>query len=70
MWVDSQRDGRPAECTWRSLLNTIDQIAKITKPRRETVEICCSAPNSPSDLSHYWAEVRHIVKTNGGDIAV
>ena len=40
MWADAQRDGRPAECTWRPLLNAVDQIAKITKPRREPVEIC------------------------------
>ena len=36
MWADAQRDGRPAECTWCSLLNAVDQIAKITKPRLET----------------------------------
>ena len=69
MWADAQRDGRPAECTWRPLLNAVDQIAKITKPRRETVDICCSAPNSPTDLSRDWAEVHHIVKY-GGDVAV
>ena len=36
MWADTQRDGRPPECTRRPLLNAVDQIAKITKSRRET----------------------------------
>ena len=36
MWADAQCDGRPAECTWHTLLNAVDQVAKITKPRRET----------------------------------
>jgi len=36
MWADAHRDGRPAECAWRSLVNAVDQIAKITKPGRET----------------------------------
>ena len=30
MWVDAQRDGRPAEYRWRPLLNVVDQIAKIS----------------------------------------
>jgi len=45
----------------------------VTLPRRETpksVEICRGAPNSPTDLSGYWAEVHHIMRTCGGDIAV
>ena len=48
MWADVQRDGRPAECTWRPQLNAVNQIAKITKPRRETR---WGAPNSPTYLS-------------------
>jgi len=36
MWADAQRNGRPAECTWRPLLNSFDQIAKITKSRLQT----------------------------------
>jgi len=35
-----------------------------------TTEISWGAPNSPTDLSHLWAEVRHIVRTCGGHIAV
>ena len=34
------------------------------------VEICRGAPNSPTDLSGWQAEVHHIVGTCGGDIAV
>jgi len=33
MWADAQRDGHPAECTWRLLLNVVDQIAKITNAK-------------------------------------
>ena len=51
MWADAQRDGRPAECTWIRLLNAVDQIAKIMKRRRETVEMCWGAPNWPIELS-------------------
>jgi len=45
-------------------------VAAVTKPRRETAEICWGAPNWQTDLSHSWADVRHIVRTCGGDIAV
>ena len=34
--ANAQRDGHPAECMWRPLLNVVDEIAKITKPRRKT----------------------------------
>ena len=36
MWADAQRDDHPAKCIWHPLLNAVDQIAKLTKPRRET----------------------------------
>ena len=36
MWADAQRDGRPAKCMWRPLLNAVDQIVKIMKQRRKT----------------------------------
>ena len=39
-------------------------IAKMQNP----VEICWGAPNSPTVLSHYWAEVYHIMTTCGGGI--
>jgi len=51
MWADAQRDGCPAECTQCALLNAVDQITKIMKPRRETAEICWGAPNLSTDLS-------------------
>jgi len=28
MRAHAQRDGRPAQCTWRPELNAVDQIAK------------------------------------------
>jgi len=28
------------------------------------------APNSPTDISRYWAKVHHIIRTCGGSIAV
>jgi len=34
------------------------------------VEICRGVPNSRTDLSRWWAEVHHITRTCGGDIAV
>jgi len=48
----------------------VSGVAEVTKARRETVEICWGAPNSPTDLSREWVEVRHIVWTHEGDIAV
>jgi len=35
MWADTQRDGHQAKCTWCPLLNAIDQVAKIMKPRHK-----------------------------------
>jgi len=44
---------------------------------RLTYRLCCSicnkicrgAPNSGTDLSRWWTEVHHIMRTCGGDIA-
>jgi len=36
MLADAQHDGRPVECTWRLLMNAVDQMAKITNSKRET----------------------------------
>jgi len=33
------------------------------------VEICWGTPNSPIDLSCFWAEVHHIARTYGEDIS-
>jgi len=74
MWANAQRDGRPAEYRWRgALCSTLQSLADAMQYRRQDakpVEICWGAPNSPTDLSRQWAEVRHIVRTRGGDIAV
>ena len=45
--------------------NAVQQRCQDAKP----VEICRGVPNSPTDLSHYWAEVHHSNRTCGGDIA-
>jgi len=47
----AQHDGRPAEYRWRSLLNVVDQIAKLSQDSAKPVEICWGALNSPTDLS-------------------
>jgi len=46
--------------------NAVQYRSQDAKP----VEICLSAPNNRTDLSQEWAEVHHIVRTCGGDIAV
>ena len=33
MSADAERDGHPAECTWRPLLNAVDHSVKIMKTR-------------------------------------
>ena len=77
MWANAQRDGRPAEYRWRPLFNAAvwltatttvacSNAAKTQKP----LKFAGVPPNSRTDLSRYWAEVRRIVRTCGGDIAV
>ena len=78
MWANAQRDGRPAEYRWRPLFNAAKygwrpllMYRAITLPRCETRwNLQGSSNYSPTDLSHYQAEVHHIVRTCGGDIAV
>ena len=77
MCANAQRDGRPAEHRWRPLFNaakfgwrSLLDCRAVTLPRRETVEICWGAPNSPTVLSGYWAEVHHIIRTCVGGIGV
>ena len=57
MWANAQRDGHPAEYRWRPLFNDAKfgrhpllECRAVTLPRRETIEICWGAPNSPTDL--------------------
>jgi len=78
MLANAQRDGRPAEYRrhplfnaakfgWRPLL----ECRAVTLPRRKTRWNLKGTPNSPTDLcSREWAEVNHIVRTCGEDIAV
>jgi len=50
----------------RQKKSCVQQRCQDAKP----VEICWDVQNSPTDLSRQWAEVHHIVKTYGGDIAI
>ena len=117
MWVNAQRDGRPADYRRRPLFNAAKfgwrpllECRAVTLPRRDQqqpqpfysplsgttrviryqkrhspthhldhhpicpdakpVEICWGAPNAPTVLSRYWAEVHHIMRTCGGGIIV
>ena len=45
---------------------TVHERCQDAKP----VEICWGAPNSPTVLSRYWAEVHHIMRTSGEGIGV
>jgi len=46
--------------------STMQQRCQDEKP----IEICWGAPNSPTVLSHCWAEVHHTMRTCGGGIGV
>ena len=49
----------------------LSDVGAVTKPRRETRWNLLGCPKlPPTDLSRYWAEVHHIVRTCRGDIAV
>ena len=77
MWANAQRDGRPAEYRWRPLFNAAVWLTPTARvpcsndaKTRNPLTFCWGAPNSPTDLSRYWTEVHHIMKTCGGGIAV
>jgi len=64
MWANAQCDGHPVEWTWHSLLNAVDQTAKITKPRRKThwnLLGCFKLDNQPQPLvglsTPYWKDM-------------
>jgi len=75
MWANAQRDGRPAEHRWCPLFNAAKWLTPTTRcravtlPRLEPVEICRGVSNYRIDLSCYWAEVHHIMRTCGEHIA-
>jgi len=72
MWADAKPDGRPAKCTWRLLLNAVDQIAKITKPRRETSWNLLGCPQLAQPISAVskpkfiilWGDVEEVLLFN------
>jgi len=77
MWANAQRNGHPAEYRWHPLFNTAKfgwrpllECRAVTLPRDETRWNLQGAPNSRTDLSRYWAEVHHVMRTCGGGIAV
>ena len=76
MWANAQRDGRPAEYRWRPLFNAAVWLTPTTRvpcsnaaQTRNELKNAGGAPNNRIDLSRQWAEVRHIVRTCGGDAA-
>jgi len=64
MWVNAQRDGRPAEYRWRPLFNAAKfgwECRAITLPRRETRWNLQGCPNRSQPLvgrsSQYYQEM-------------
>jgi len=55
-----------AHC-WSTVQLVFSNAAKCQDAK--PVEISWGAPNYRTDLSRYWAEVHHIVRTTGGDVA-
>jgi len=67
MWASAQRDGCPAEYRYRCLFNAakfgwcpLPECRAVTLPRRDSRWNLLGAPNSQTDLSRYWVEVRRI----------
>ena len=55
MWANAQRDGRPAEYSWRPLFNAAKFVWRpllkyraVTKPRRETRRNLLGCPKQPN----------------------
>ena len=48
----------------------VSDVAAVICQDAKPVDICWGAPNPPTNLSRWWAEVHHIVVSCGGDIAV
>ena len=77
MWVNAQRDGRRAEYRSRALCSTPQSLADAptTVPcsnaakTRNPLTLGGVPPNNRTDLSRYWAEVYHVVRTCGEDVA-
>jgi len=49
----------------------LSDVGAVTKPRPMQTHwnfLGCPAPNSPNELSRYWAEVHHIVRICGGEL--
>jgi len=71
--MEVPRDGRPAKCTRRRLLNADDQNPENNEANdAKTVEIA-GVPQTRQPISAVsgpCAEVHHIVTTCGGDVTV
>jgi len=66
MWANAQRDGRPAEYRWRRLFNAAVWLCSNAGKARNPLKFI-PVPQTNKTIS---AEVHHIVRTCGGDIAV
>ena len=65
MWVNAQRDGRPAEYRWRPLFNAAKfgwrpyySAVRWRCQDAKPLEISWGAPHNRTDLSRLWADVR------------
>ena len=75
MWANAQRDGRPAEYSWRPLFNAAVWLTPTTTvpcsnaaKTRNPLKLA-GVPQTTEPISAEWADVHHIVRTCGGDTA-
>jgi len=80
-WQNSVKGQQPRKCIYsvpaqetakhRAKFGcTVERRRCSNEAKTRNVEICWGAPNPPTNLSRLLAEVYHIVRTCGGDIAV
>ena len=71
MWTNAQRDGRPAEYTWRPLFNAAVWLTPTTRvPCSNAAETrnqlkLVGVPQTPEPISAASAEVHHIISVWG-----
>ena len=70
MWANAQRDGRPAEYRWRPLFNAAVWLCSNAAKTRNPLKFAgVPQTNETISAASAWAEVHHIVRKCGGDIA-
>jgi len=68
MWANAQRDGRPTKYRWRPLFNAAVWLCRNAAKTRNPLKFAGVAQTNET-ISAAGAEVPHIVRTCGGDIA-